>query len=272
MKSRTLARLAGSAVLASSVVGTWAEVKDNPYQVIVTRNAFALKPPPPPPPPGADQPPPSPVDVLLTGISTLGGTKKVLLQITDKSPSKAGKTEFPPPLVEGDVQGRIEVVSIDPDKGVVVIKIDGSEKTLTFDREPPKAGGPPPPGQPLPPGSRPGMPMPMPGAMPSPMGSIPAPATAPASSTGRYGVVVGGGSPTATPAPSVPQIPGMPAMPASVPGSVTVGGAVPQTAPSTTTPAFRSYRPTTGAGGVGVGGAVGTVPPPAIPPMPQMPR
>ena len=84
-----------------------AEVRDNPYQVIVARNAFALKPPLPPTPPGPPEPPLSSIDVLLTGISTLGGGKKVLLQITDKSPSKGGKPDFPPPLTEGEVLGRV---------------------------------------------------------------------------------------------------------------------------------------------------------------------
>ena len=65
--------------------------------------------------------PPSSVDVFITGITTLSGTKKVLLQVTEKGK----QPDYPPPLVEGDGQGRVEVVSIDPDKGAAVIKIDG---------------------------------------------------------------------------------------------------------------------------------------------------
>ena len=210
MKRRTLSGLLACAVLASSLVGALAEVKDNPYQVIVNRNAFALKPPPPPTPPTPAEPPPSPVEVFLTGISTLGGTKKVLLQITDKSPSKGGKTEFPPPLVEGDVQGRIKVVSIDPEKGAVAIKIDGNEKTLGFEKDASKAGGAAPNPPAMIPGMMPGMPPPV-----NPAGTVPLPgvttaagaaaalnAAGVAGAAGSRGnnVMVGGGAPSAQPA------------------------------------------------------------------------
>ena len=70
--------------------------------------------------------------VRLTGISTLGGTKKALLEIYEKMPGKRPK--FPPPLAEGESEGRIEVVSIDPEKSAVVIKADGMKRTLTFEK------------------------------------------------------------------------------------------------------------------------------------------
>jgi hypothetical protein len=160
--------------------------------------------------------------VLLTGISTLGGVKKVLLQIADKAPNK--KPEFPPPLVEGDVQGRIEVVSIDADKGAVVIKLDGNEKTLTFEKDAPKAGSA------QPPGPVPGQPLRLgvPGA-PHPAGTVPlptlqagaTPAANPAAASGAYGVVVGGGASGATGAtvggaaspPAIPGAAGVPSRP-----------------------------------------------------------
>jgi hypothetical protein len=238
-------------VLGSSVLGVWAEVKENPYEEIVNRNAFALKPPPPPPGPGENAPPPSPVDILLTGISTLGGTKKVLLQVTDKAPGKQ-KTEFPPPLVEGDVQGRVEVVSIDADKGAVVLKIDGNEKTLTFEKDSPKPGGAVPAGTP---------PHPM---MPNPAGTIPLPgvtsaagaaaavnaamAGGAAGTSGKYGVMVGGGTA------SVPS----PATTVAGVGGVGVG-TVPAAYGATTTPTIPT-RPlrTDGSSGVTVGGSGGT--------------
>ena len=280
-------------VLASSAGGLRAEVKDNPYQVIVTRNAFALKPPPPPVDPTKNEPPPSPVDVLLTGISTLSGTKKALLQITDKSPSKAGKTDFPPPLEEGDVQGRVEVVSIDAVANQVLIKIDGNEKTLSFeDKDAPKPGAAPPPGaRPGAPGmpgmpggprgpgmpGNPGYPLPTPGqpGVPMPMagGAIPAPGAA---AGGYGGVVVGGGggsSGTATP--------GVPTPAASAPGSVTLGGFSAAPAPANLPlNALRARRGGVDAGGsaVVVGGSAtpgaGATPAvvPALPPPPPLPR
>jgi hypothetical protein len=128
------AGLVSAALLASIAIGLGATVRSNPFLSIVERNAFALKPrvtqtasPPVMHPP---------VEVFLTGISTLGGKKQVLLQITDKTPGK--KTEFPPPLVEGDVWGRVKVVSIAPRTGAVVISIEGAEQTLTFEKNAPK--------------------------------------------------------------------------------------------------------------------------------------
>jgi hypothetical protein len=167
MKHRTLAGFLSVAVLGSAGSGVGAEANDNPYQDIVNRNAFALKPPPPPAPPGSDQPPPSPVEVLLTGISTLGGVKKVLLQIVDKTPGKQQQPKLPPPLVEGDVEGRVEVVSIDADKGAVTIKIDGNDKTLTFEKDAPKPSAAPVP--------TPGLPRPALAGAPNPAGTIPLP-------------------------------------------------------------------------------------------------
>lgn len=248
MKRRTQAVLLSTLMLATSPSGLRAQVKDNPYQDIVTRNAFALKPLPPPVPAGENTPPPSPVDVLLTGISTLGGTKKVLLQITDKSPGK-NKTEYPPPLVEGDIQGRVEVVSINSDEGKVVIKIDGNEKTLGFDKDAPKAGGAAPNPPAMIPGMMPGMPPPV-----NPAGTVPLPGVTtaagaaaalnaagvagPAGSRGNN-VMVGGGAPSAQ-----PTAPGYAAgaAPGGAPGAV----------PTIPVRPVRTYPDA--AGGVSVGG------------------
>src|SRR5947208_16694459 len=46
----------------------------NPYQGIVDRNVFGLKPPPPPPAP--PEPPKPPVNITLTGITTVLGKKR----------------------------------------------------------------------------------------------------------------------------------------------------------------------------------------------------
>ncbi|MBI5388252.1 MAG: hypothetical protein HZA90_26605 [Verrucomicrobia bacterium] len=244
MNRNALAGLLSGALLASTALGLWADIKDNPYQVIVTRNAFALKPPPDPASSKPAEPPPSPVEVNLTGISTLSGIPKVLLQITDKSPGK-GKTEFPPPLVAGDQQGRIEVVSIDVAKGAVVIKIDGSEKTLTFEKDAPKpsvAAAPPvmPPNPFAPAGT-----VPLPGMLPQFPGA--AAAANPASSSS---VTVGGNtaiaSPTVTPRTAIPGL-----------GSAALGGATATPYPS------RPLR--MDAGGVMVGGAGGTTTPQVTP-------
>jgi hypothetical protein len=120
--------LFGSAAIGNTVPGT------NPYVGIVRRNAFALRPPAPLP---APQPAIScPVELFLTGISTLAGRKEVLLEMTEKTPGK--KAEFLPALQEGEVQGRVEVVKIDAARGAVVVKVDGQDRKLTFEANAPK--------------------------------------------------------------------------------------------------------------------------------------
>lgn len=229
------------AILAGSAALTCADVKDNPYQVIVTRNAFALKPPPPPAPTTPPEPPPSPVEVLLTGISTLSGQPKVLLQVTDKGPGKGGKTEYFPPLPEGDKQGRIEVVRIDAEKGLAVIKIDENEKTLTFEKDSPKpSGGAPAPGASAAP-TPPGIPVPRPAGIPP----TPAAAATTLGGSGGGGVLVGGNT-ASIPAPVAP-----------TPGAVVT----PTTAGASTFTSSSGFPPRTlrtgndAAGGVLIGGA-----------------
>jgi hypothetical protein len=164
MKCRILAGLFSAALLAGTAAGLQAGLTHNPYATIVDRNAFALVPLPPPPEPPTNSVPR--VDVFLTGISTVGGTEEVLLQVADKTPGK--KTEYLPPLRKNGVHGRVEVVSIDADKGAVVIRVDGNERTLTFEKDAPKAGGAAPP-------VRPSMPNPLmrtTGLVPSPPSTV----------------------------------------------------------------------------------------------------
>lgn len=253
--------LAGAAMMAAAGPGLSADAGNNPYAEIVTRNAFALKPPPPPQNPADNQPPPTMVDVYLTGISTLSGTKKVFLQIVDKGPGK--KAEFPPPLTEGEGMGRVDVVSIDPKSGQVVVKVDGNERTLNIEKDVPKpaaaaaapAGAP---ANPLVPGAK------LPTAIPLP-GVQTAAGAAAALQQASGGVVVGGGGGSsgvvvgggASPAPAAAAT--TPTTGAGVfPGMAVPGSAVPGAA-STLVPT-RPLRTGTEAGGVFVGGGVATTP------------
>src|SRR2546430_2641864 len=83
---------------------------NNPYQAIVERNVFGLKPIPPPAPP-AEAPKP-PVNITLTGITTLFGKKRCF--VTIMSAPKAGAPAAPESkmLGEGERDGGIEIVSI----------------------------------------------------------------------------------------------------------------------------------------------------------------
>jgi hypothetical protein len=112
-----------------------AEVKPNPYQPIIERNAFGLKPPPPPPDPTPPAPPAAPpAKVTLTGITSMFGpsSTRALLEIVEQEAGKAA-TPKKPILREGERLGSVEVVSIDVEKSVVKIRNGGIETNLTFE-------------------------------------------------------------------------------------------------------------------------------------------
>lgn len=255
MRRGTLAGLGAGVLLWSAVADLCADISNNPYQEIVLRNAFNLKPPPPPPDPSATNPPPAPVKIVLTGISTLSGTPKVLLEITENAPGK--KPEFPPPLVPGDVQGRVEIVSIDADKGEVKVKIDGAERVLTFEKDGAKPGS----TAAAPPAVPGGVPRP-PGVMP-PAVPVPAPAAAATTPSGNYGVLVGGATPVTTPTPAPASTPTLPSAtassysPSSTAGSIGVAGATTYGATASPTIPPRPLRTGVEIGGVVVGGTDG---------------
>ena len=138
MKNETISCLCGLA-LAGAAHQAMADARENPYQRIVEVNSFRLLPkPPPPPPPDLAPPPTPPATIMLTGISTLNGPAKALLEITD---ALTKKVDRPPPLLVGEKQGTVEIVSIDPDKGSVTIRNSGSEMTLTFEKNGIKPAG-----------------------------------------------------------------------------------------------------------------------------------
>src|SRR5215475_11822548 len=69
---------------------------ENPYQGIIDRNVFGLRPPPPPP---SNEPPKPPIPAInLTGITTLLGKKMAFMtiQLPPKpgEQAKAGPTSF----------------------------------------------------------------------------------------------------------------------------------------------------------------------------------
>jgi len=179
------------AILLLAGFSAFAEVKDNPYQVIIDRNPFALRPIPPPPVPVSNEPtnPPTVSNIKLTGISTLLGPAKVFLQYENP---QTKKTEFPPGMLVGEKQGEIEVLSIDPANGIVRIRHGDAETTLDFDHNGIKAPGTG--GATAVPGGPPGLvPMNLPPAVPPPGG-----VTATPTANGSRAIVAGGS--TAAPA------------------------------------------------------------------------
>lgn len=167
------AALAGGASFAAQ-----AESGPNPYQAIIDRNPFGLKPPPPPVVAETVAPVIPPGKVVLTGITSLfGRTPRALLEITEQEPGKPA-TPRHPILKEGERDGAIEVVSIDIEKSLVKIRNAGLETNITFETQ--KAGGG---AAPLIPGFPP--PQPMAAGMPGNPGIYSPAAAAAANNAGR---------------------------------------------------------------------------------------
>ena len=106
-------------VTVATTASVWADVKSNPYESIVDRNPFGLRPPPPPP---SNEPPPPPsappATVELTGITSLFQKTRALLEITPGP----GKPLLKPILSVGERVESVEIVSINVEKNEVVIK------------------------------------------------------------------------------------------------------------------------------------------------------
>ncbi len=170
---KTLVCLLGGFLLANSASALTA---GNPYQsAIVDRNVFGLKSPPPPPDPSESKKDP-PVNLTLTGITTILGNKRVLMKSAPQ-PGKPGEAakELSYILTEGQRDGEVEVLTIDEVRGAVKVRNAGVELTLTFEKN----------GSKLPATQAPAAPPPnvptLPGAIPArPAGAPPMPAATPA--------------------------------------------------------------------------------------------
>jgi hypothetical protein len=105
---------------------------ENPYESIVERNAFALKPPPPPPPPAEDprNKKDPPAKVVLTGITILDHQKKAWFSLTEgKTPNAQPKYVS---LREGQRSGDLEVLEIHEKTGEVKIAHAGENTTVAL--------------------------------------------------------------------------------------------------------------------------------------------
>lgn len=186
-----------AAVIASSHLA-FADARVNPYESIVERNPFALKPPPPPAPPedpSAKTPPVPPATVELTGITSILKSKKALLEIIPGP----GKPTLKQIMSEGERIESVEVVSINIEKNEVTIKNGALVTNLTFKvaKSTDKPAG------------VPGVPPPAPGVPGLPgLPGVPPPASAGLQGSGQpayggnqdaaggRGVQVGGGAPS----------------------------------------------------------------------------
>ncbi len=156
----TLACIAGALALFAAATVRADDASATPYQAIVARNVFGLKPPPTPPDPEANKPPPP--KITLTGITTMLGNKRALMKVMmpPKPGTKQEEQSFI--LAVGQRDGEIEVLEIDDKAGTVKVNEFGTITNLSFENNgvklasapppgaPPMAGGaiPPPPGAP----------------------------------------------------------------------------------------------------------------------------
>lgn len=114
-----------------------AATAENPYQGIVERNVFGLKPPPPPPDPESLKPPPQ--KITLTGIMTIFGKKQALMKTPPgpAAPPKPGEPPKPPlehsyMLTEGQMEDGITVLQIDEKAQLVKVDNSGTVQMLSF--------------------------------------------------------------------------------------------------------------------------------------------
>jgi hypothetical protein len=131
-------------VIAGTAASAFGVVPKTQFEVISQRNPFALRPiPPVVEAPAPEVPKPPRPEIRLTGISTLLGQPKVFLQVADP---QTKKTEFPLGMIVGERFGEIEILSVDPENGVVRIRDGESETSLDFEHngvKPSEAARPP---------------------------------------------------------------------------------------------------------------------------------
>ena len=128
----TAVGLLGGLLFSTGVKAVVTDAKENPYNVIIERNVFGIKPPlPPPVPPPINVPAP---EVKLAGITTIVDPPRAIIHW--KEPPKPGT----PPgkeesyiFREGEQQGIIKVLAINVKDGSVKIENAGEPLLLTFE-------------------------------------------------------------------------------------------------------------------------------------------
>jgi hypothetical protein len=110
----------------------WGDARQNPYDAIVERNPFGIKPPPPPAPDVPVAPVVPLAKVVLTGITSVFGPPRALFEVTEQETGKTPNIKKPI-LREGERDGAIEVLSIDLAKNEVLIKNGTVETNVAFE-------------------------------------------------------------------------------------------------------------------------------------------
>jgi hypothetical protein len=128
-KAAFLGGLAASLTLANAA----GESATNPYQAIIERNLFSLKPSLPAEPAEPNHPPPP--KITLTGITTILGDKEVLMKVL--MPARAGESPKEQSLIlaEGQQEGEIRLLKVNEKTGDVTINDFGTVLTLNLDKD-----------------------------------------------------------------------------------------------------------------------------------------
>ena len=123
-------RIVTGALVLAFGLSAMASTRQNPFDVIVARNVFGLRPIPETKSPEPEAPPaPLLPEIRLTGITTLLGKPIVTLQYEDK---QAKKTEFPPLLAEGESYRDLKVEHIDLEAQTVAVRVGQTRDILDF--------------------------------------------------------------------------------------------------------------------------------------------
>jgi hypothetical protein len=126
--------LASGLMVSASARAVTAEAQGNPYQGVVERNVFALK---PPPPPGSEKPPaPEPPKIIPQGIMSMFGRQQVLFKamMPGSKPGEPPK-ETPMVLTVNQREGEVEVLSIDETAGTITFNNHGQIQTLSLEKD-----------------------------------------------------------------------------------------------------------------------------------------
>jgi hypothetical protein len=126
--------LASGLMLTAVAQAVTADAQGNPYQGVVERNVFALKPPPDPSmlKPVAPEPP----KIIPQGIHSIFGRQQVFFKamMPGSKPGEPPK-ETPMVLSVSQREGEIEVLSIDESAGTITFNNHGQIQTLSLEKD-----------------------------------------------------------------------------------------------------------------------------------------
>jgi hypothetical protein len=133
---RSVISLLSAVVLCRIATAQVSTNPTNPYQAIPRRNIFGLRPEPTAVP---SAPPIAAPEIILTGLTTITGSKLALLKLEFPAKPSQRQREESCILREGDKDGPVQVLQIDIKKETVKVDNSGKVSWLTFQKNGPKS-------------------------------------------------------------------------------------------------------------------------------------